>query len=52
MVNKRLYWVVPLLHSGFFKWLSNKENGTPGYIMVSATNPQDITFIRQINETM
>ena len=49
MVSKRLYWVVPLLHSGFFKWLSNKENGTPGYIMVSATNPQDITFVRQIN---
>jgi hypothetical protein len=40
MVNSRLYWVVPLLHSGFFKWLSNMQNGTPGYIMVSATNPR------------
>lgn len=48
-VNNRLYWVVPLLHSGFFKWLSNTSEGTPGYIMVSATNPQDITFVREIN---
>ncbi len=51
MVNSRLYWVVPLLHSGFFKWLSNMQNGTPGYIMVSATNPQDITFIREVGGT-
>lgn len=48
-VNNRLFWVVPLLHSGFFKWLANINNGTPGYIMVSATNPQDITFVREIN---
>jgi hypothetical protein len=48
-VNNRLFWVVPLLHSGFFKWLANTNNGTPGYIMVSATNPQDITFVREIN---
>jgi len=48
MVNKRLFWVVPLLHSGFFKWLSNMDNGTPGYIMVSATNSQDITFVREL----
>lgn len=49
MVNKRLFWVVPLLHSGFFKWLANIDNGTPGYIKVSATNPQDITLVREIN---
>lgn len=49
MVKGKLYWVVPLLHSGFFKWLSNREAGTPGYIMVSATNSQDIAFIREIN---
>ncbi len=48
MVKGKLYWVVPLLHSGFFKWLSNREAGTPGYIMVSATNSQDITFVRQL----
>ncbi|MCB5287373.1 MAG: hypothetical protein LHW64_06190 [Candidatus Cloacimonetes bacterium] len=49
MVDGKLYWVVPLLHSGFFKWLANRQAGTPGYIMVSATNSQDITFIREVN---
>ena len=49
MVDKRLFWVVPLLHSGFFKWLTNMKDGTPGYIKVSATNPQDITFVRELN---
>lgn len=49
MVDGKLYWVVPLLHSGFFKWLTNANNGTPGYIMVSATNSQDIHFIREVN---
>jgi hypothetical protein len=36
-VNKELYWVAPLLHSVFFKWMNNQE-GTAGYVMVSATN--------------
>jgi len=49
MVKGNLYWVAPLLHSGFFKWLSNRIEGTPGYIMVSATNPQDVSFIRELN---
>lgn len=49
MVKGNLYWVAPLLHSGFFKWLGNRANGTPGYIMVSATNPQDVSFIREID---
>lgn len=49
MVQGKLFWVIPLLHSGFFKWLSNASTGTPGYIMVSATNPQDITFVRELN---
>lgn len=49
MVDGRLFWVVPLMHSGFFKWLSNIDGGTPGYIKVSATNPQDITFVRELN---
>jgi hypothetical protein len=48
MVEGKLFWVVPLLHSGFFKWLSNRDKGTPGYIKVSATNPQDITFVREL----
>lgn len=43
-VNDKLVWVVPLLHSGFFKWISN-SNGTPGYILVSATNSRDVTYV-------
>lgn len=43
-VNKKLVWVVPLEHSGLFKWLFNSE-GTPGYIIVSATDPKDIEYV-------
>lgn len=43
-VNGKLMWVVPLEHSGFFKWLANLE-GTPGYITVSATNMQDVEYV-------
>ncbi len=43
-VNGKLVWVVPLQHSGFFKWLTNME-GTPGYIVVSATNPNEVQYI-------
>lgn len=43
-VNGKLVWVVPLHHSGFFKWLSNMD-GTPGYIVVSATDMQDVTYV-------
>ncbi|MFU0824104.1 MULTISPECIES: cell shape-determining protein [Clostridium] len=47
-VNGQLYWVAPLVHSGVFKWLSNRE-GTPGYIQISATNPQDIKLVQEVN---
>jgi hypothetical protein len=47
-VNSKLYWVAPLLHSGFFKWLNNKE-GTSGYVMVSATNERDVKLVQSIN---
>ncbi len=43
-VDGKLVWVVPLEHSGFFKWFSNIE-GTPGYIVVSATNPRDVEYV-------
>ncbi len=46
-VNNDLYWVAPLLHSGFFKWLNNKE-GTAGYVMVSATNERDVKLVQNI----
>lgn len=43
-VNGKLIWVVPLYHSGFFKWFTNMD-GSDGYITVSATNIQDINYI-------
>ncbi len=46
MVDGELLWVIPLLHSGFFKWINNLE-GTPAYLVVSATNPQDVRFVRE-----
>lgn len=47
-VNNELYWVAPLLHSGFFKWINNQQ-GTPGYVMVSATNERDVKLVQNIN---
>jgi hypothetical protein len=47
-IKNELYWVAPLLHSGFFKWLNNKD-GTDGYVMVSATNERDIKLVQTIN---
>jgi hypothetical protein len=47
MVKGELLWVIPLLHSGFFKWLTNMD-GTPAYLVVSATNPQDVRFVKDI----
>lgn len=47
-VNNKLYWVAPLLHTGFLKWFNNSE-GTPGYVMVSATNERDVQLVQQVN---
>ena len=47
-VNSELFWVAPLLHSGFFKWFNNKE-GTAGYVMVSATNERDVKLVQQVD---
>jgi hypothetical protein len=46
-VNNDLYWVAPLLHSGFFKWVNNQE-GTAGYVMVSATNERDVKLVQNV----
>jgi hypothetical protein len=46
-VNNELYWVAPLLHSGFFKWLNNTA-GTEGYVMVSATNERDVKLVQNL----
>ncbi|HEY5500011.1 MAG TPA: hypothetical protein VIK20_06480, partial [Bacteroidales bacterium] len=47
-VNNELYWVAPLLHSGFFKWLSNSQ-GANGYVMVNATNERDVKLVQEVN---
>jgi hypothetical protein len=48
-VNNNLYWVAPLLHSGFLKWFNNQE-GTAGYVMVSATNERDVKLVQSIGK--
>ena len=46
-VGTELYWVAPLLHSGFFMWQKNSE-GTPGYVMVNATNERDVRLVQEV----
>lgn len=43
-VDGKLVWVVPLHHSGFFKWLANMD-GAAGYIVVSATDMKDVQYV-------
>jgi len=45
-VNNDLYWVAPLLHSGFFKWFKNIQ-GTNGYVMVNACNERDVKLVQE-----
>lgn len=47
-VNGKLLYVAPLEHRSFFKWLSNR-NGTPGYVVVSATNMNSVKLVKEIN---
>lgn len=46
--NGELRYIFPLLHRGFFKWASNRQ-GTPGYIVVSATNDKDVKLVEEVN---
>ena len=46
-VRDKLYWVAPLIHKDFFKWY-NKPEGTTGYVMVSATNEEDVKLVQSI----
>lgn len=47
-VGDKLYYVAPLLHSGFFKWWSNGDKGTTGYVMVNATNDKDVKLVQNV----
>lgn len=46
-VKGELYWVAPLVHRDIVKWITNLD-GTNGYIMVSATDPQDVKLVQNI----
>ena len=45
-INGKLYWVAPLTHRSIFKWAGNLD-GTNGYIVVSATNAQDVQLVQK-----
>ena len=47
-INGELYWVSPLVHRDLIKWFNNME-GTKGYVMVSASNPQDVRLVQEVN---
>ena len=47
-VKGKLYWVAPLVHRDFIKWITNLD-GTSGYVMVSASNPQDVRLVQEID---
>lgn len=46
-VNDKLYWIAPLEFKSFFKWL-NDDDGTEGYIMVSAQDSSDVKLITEV----
>ncbi len=48
-VNGKLIYVAPLEYRGFFKWNSNKR-GTTGYVVVSATNPNDVQLVQRYDD--
>lgn len=48
-VGGKLYWVAPLLHNGFFRWWNFGDEGTNGYIQVSATNPDDVKLVQEVS---
>lgn len=49
-VRDKLYYVAPLEHRGFFQWLMNHQLGSKGYVMVSATNPQDVRLVQTVDD--
>ena len=47
-INGELYYVAPLEHSSFLKWITNRQ-GTTGYIKVSATNQNDVELVTELD---
>ncbi len=48
-VKEKLYYVAPLEHRGIFQWLTNHSKGSKGFVMVSATNPQDVHLVQTVD---
>lgn len=46
-VNGEIIYVTPLEHNGFFKW--NEYRSTPGYITISASNPNKVKYVSEID---
>lgn len=46
-VNGEIIFVAPMEHSGFFKW--NTYRSTPGYITVSASNPNKVNYVTEVD---
>ena len=44
--ENELVWAGPLVHAGFIKWFTNHT--TPGYVLVSATDPTKIHLVTAI----
>ncbi len=40
-----IYWIGVIEYTGFFKWMDNKNTGSPGYIRVSATKASYETLL-------
>jgi hypothetical protein len=47
-IDGKLYWVAPLVHRDIIKWFTNMS-GTNGYVMVSASDPQDIKLVQDVD---
>lgn len=46
-VNGELYFIAPLEHTSFLKWLMNQ--GTPGYVKVSATDMDEVELVTELD---
>ena len=42
-----MFYIAPLNHTSWFKYRVNKE-GTPGFIMVNATNAEDVRLVQKL----
>lgn len=48
-IKGKLYYIAPLEHRGVFQWISNNSQGSRGFVMVSATNPQDVRLVQDVH---